>query len=188
MGIFAEQAWAIFSRINRKTNGLTAYYSNESSWHIVVTRHNDALDGIPVEIKTRTGKNTWSVSTPSERIWSPDKTDFPFYAVYIVPWSSYDDGDGTHGMIRMIDNKKDRLMTRTRRVGMDATRIHRFLSEFQYPFLRDIRSMGDVFLFLHKKKFRKLDLGRRIVEGACHPDRINYYISLGHPIDSVCDY
>jgi len=187
MGIFGEQAWAMYETINEKNNGLTAYYSSESSWHIVITRENCCLDGVPFEIKKQITKNSWSHTTPAERIWSPHKKDFPFYAIYVVPWSSYDDGDGTHGMIKMINNKKDKYMTRMRRLGSNSIKIHGFLSEFQYPFLKDIRSMTDVFYFLHKTRTRRLGLEREIIKGAFHPKRLEHYLSLGYSVDDVCD-
>ena len=188
MGIFAERAWITFDMINKDANSLTAYYSKESSWHIVITRQNDCLDGIPLEIKTMRGLNSWSVSTPRERFWDSEKKDFPFYAVYLVPWSTYDDGDGTDGMIKMINNKKDKYMTRISHIGDYYIKIHKFMSDFQYPFLKDIQTIQNVSLFFHQKKFKKLALEREIVAGALHPDRLQYYLSLGYSIEDFCDY
>lgn len=188
MGIFAEQAWAMFDMINKSKNSLTAYYSSESSWHILITRENHCLEGVPFEIEKRIDENRWSLITPPERFWSPQKKNFPFYAVYLVPWSSYDDGDGSNGMIKMINNKKDKYMTRIKFIGKNYMKIHGFLSSFQYPFLEDLRSMADIFQFLHKKKTKRIGLEQQIIEGACHPKRLEYYLSLGYSLDAICDY
>lgn len=188
MGIFAEEAWCMYDMINQDKNSLTAYYSSESSWHLVITRHNPCLDGIPFEKKMKTGPNTWSHSTPEERVWGLKKKDFPFYAVYLVPWSIYNDGDGTKGMIKMINNQQDKYMTRLRCSSNHYMKIHKFLSSFQYPFLGDIQKIQNVFLFLHQRKFKKYKMGEQIIAVALRPDKLAYYLSLGHTIESICDY
>lgn len=185
MGIFAERAYYAYEGINRDANSLTAYLSSTSSWHVVITRENIMLKDTDIEIREKTGPNSWICRTPKERIWYKNKKDFPLYAVYLVPWTTYDDGDGTDGMIKMIDNKLDNKMTRISR--LQYMRIHKFMSEFQYPFLPDIRKIENVFLFLHKSRFKRLNLEESIIRVALHPDRVKYYFDLGYGIDDWCD-
>lgn len=189
MGIFAEEAWCMYDMINKEENSLTAYYSSESSWHLVITRQNPCLDEIPFEKKMHTGPNTWTISTPDQRVWGPKKKkDFSFYAVYVVPWCTYDDGDGTYGMIKMINNQQDKYMTRLIGSGNHYMKIHKFLSSFQYPFLGDIQKIQNVFLFFHQRKFKKWKMDRQIIAAALRPDKLAYYLSLGHSIEDLCDY
>lgn len=185
MGIFAEGAHCIYEAVNMDENSLTAYFSSISSWHIVITRHNHYVNSF--NYRTQTSSNTWTISHPKERWWSPDKKDFPIHAIYLVPWSTYDDGDGTHGLIKMTNNCQDKYMTRIKNIMNNYTRIHRFLSEFQYPFLEEIRKIQDTSLFFHQRKFKKHKIDRSIIELALSPHKMEYYLSLGYTIDDLCD-
>jgi len=187
MGIFAEEASCLYDVINMDKNSLTAYYSTISSWHIVITRHNHCVDCVPINYRTQTSSDTWTISAPKERWWSPDKKDFPVHAIYLVPWSTYEDGDGTHGMIKMTNNCRDKYMTRIRNLPNNYTQIHKFLSEFQYPFLKEIRKIQDISLFFHMKRFKNCKMDRYIIESALSPQKMEYYLSLGYTIDDLCD-
>ena len=182
MGIFAENAWFIYQHINKDPNGLTAFCSITNSWHVVITRQYE-MD-VPLEIKRQTGSNTWTYIIPEQRYWDGKKKDFPFYAVYIVPWSTMEEGDGSYGMIKMVDHKLDNYMTRNKR--LNVIHIHKFMSKFQYPFLEDIKKISDCFFYLHKIQFKKNHIDRLIIETALHPKKLQYYLLLGYSIDDWC--
>ena len=185
MGIFAERAWCTYDMINKNDNSLTAFYSAESSWHIVITRECIDMKNIPLEIKEQTSKTSWVYTTPRERYWTKDDKTFPYYAIYLVPWTSYDDGDGTDGMIKMYKNTLDTKMTRIGKI--DYIKMHTFLSNFQYPFLKDIRTMTNMYLFFHQVKYKKLRMKEHIIKTALRPDKLEYYFCLGYSIDELCD-
>lgn len=187
MGIFAEEAWCMFEMINGDKNSLTAYYSVNNSWHIIITRENYLLKDIPIQTKIQTGKNTWTYKTPTERYWNKNDKNFPFYAIYLVPWTTYDDGDGTNGMIKMVDHKLDKMMTRIRFIGNNYMKIHKFLSDFQYPFLNDIKKIENIFLYFHKLKYQKFNMEEHIIKTALRPDKLNHYFNLGYNIDDWCN-
>jgi len=187
MGIFAEEAWILFEMINNDKNSLTAYYSSDSSWHIVITRENYYLKDIPVQTQIKSGKNSWTYKTPNERYWSKNLKDFPFYAIYLVPWTTYDDGDGTNGMIKMINNKLDKRMTRISRIRSNYIKVHKFLSDFQYPFLCQIKGIDNIYLYFHKFKFQKLHFEEQIIKIALRPERLYNYLKNGYSIDDWCN-
>jgi hypothetical protein len=187
MGIFAENAWCLFKMINNDKNSLTAYYSSNSSWHIVITRQNYLLDGIPIETKIKKTETSWTYQTPDERYWNKDDNHFPYYAIYLVPWTTYDDGDGTNGMIRMKKNTLDKKMTRIHSIGNNYMKLHKFLSDFQYPFLNDIKNIKDIYFFFHKIKSKRMNLEEQIIKIALHPRRLNYYFEMGYGVDDWCN-
>jgi len=164
MGIFAESAWFAYEMINQDLNSLTAYLSDVNSWHFVVTRENICLKNVKIFEKKITSKNSYSLYAPKERIWNKDNKDFPFYAIYFVPWSTIDDGLDCEGMVQLIDNKFGNKKTRISRLGNNYMKIHKFLSDFQYPFLNDIKNIDNVHFYFHKYKFKKYNFNKEIVK------------------------
>jgi hypothetical protein len=186
MGIFAERSWYTFEMINRDTNSLSAYFSEESSWVLVITRENSCLKNVPIQTKINTSPNTWTYETPKLRFWNKNRKDFAYYAIYLVPWNTYDDGDGTDGMIPMINNKLGTIKRRIVSIGNNYMKIHKFLSDFQYPFLLDIRRIDNIYLYFHKRK--QIQLEKEIIQVALRPERLHHYLSLGYSINDWCNY
>lgn len=141
MGIFAERAWSAYEMINEDSNSLTAYLSDINSWHFVVTRENQCLKNIKIYEKKFIDKNSYILDVPKERYWNKENKNMPYYAVYFVPWSTINDGLDCEGMVQLIDNKfgnkKIKILNLT-----NYMKIHKFLSDFQYPFLNDIKNLN----------------------------------------------
>lgn len=142
MGIFAERAWILYEMINEDSNSLTAYLSDTNSWHFVVTRENQCLKNIKFFEKNIISNDSYSLDVPKERIWNKQHNNFPYYAVYLVPWSTINDGVNCEGMVQLINNKLGNKKTKIQCLGNNYMKIHKFLSDFQYPFLNDIKNLN----------------------------------------------
>lgn len=186
MGIFGESAWALFEMINKRPNGLTAYYTNVSGWHLVITRENPDLKHLPIRIEIPKGNNTFSIETPPERIWE-NLQNKPIHAVYLVPWNIHDEYDPSYGMIQMVDNELGKRMHRIFNIGNEYYKLHAFLSRFQYPYLEEIKNIADSFLFLHQTRFKNRHMKEQILMKALCPSKLKYYLSLGYTIDDWCN-
>jgi len=184
MGIFAEMAHYSVSDTNRNANSLLAFETLKSSWSFIVTREYQDYSHIPVEQHIRIDECRVSIKRPDERIWE-NVQHKPYWAIYMVPWNTCHEHDMSLGMIPFVKNEIiGKTMTRLH--NLSWRRLQTFLSEMQYPFLSDIKTMSDPYLVLHQKKWKHLLLNKQIIERASSPQRLIHFLDQGYSIDEWC--
>ena len=184
-----------YFKLNLGKNSLTAYFvASKFGDGLVVTRGMD-LENVPLKkVPVYVGKDNWtSRRYAAERYWNLKKKDFPNSCVGFGEFMDVDlerYGTTTANLMRYSTTKNAyETYRKVFRFSLENPMdLHRLMSRVDYPFLEELKEVGDVFLFLHKKKFKKYNMEHALVAEALHPRRLEYYLSQGFSLEHVCDY